>query len=65
MGKKSDLKNTFDDKYFNKKILFGCIQMKPNVFSLDVHLTELLTLPVVFIHYLKHYCNNSLNTIHE
>ena len=35
-GKKSDLKNAFDNKYLNIKILFGYIEMKPNVFSLDV-----------------------------
>ena len=34
--KKSDLKNAFDNKYLSKKILFGHIEMKPNVFSLDV-----------------------------
>ena len=35
-GKKSDLKNAFDNKYLNIKLLFGYIEMKPNVFSLDV-----------------------------
>ena len=35
-GKKSDLKNAFDNKYLNIKILFGYIEMKPNVYSLDV-----------------------------
>ena len=36
MGKKSDLKNAFYNKYLNIKILFIYIEMKPNVFSLDV-----------------------------
>ena len=36
MEKKSDLKNAFDNKYLNIKILFGYIEMKPNVCSLNV-----------------------------
>ena len=36
MEKKSDLKNAFDNKYLNIKILFGYIEMKPKVYSLDV-----------------------------
>ena len=35
-GEKSDLKNAFDNKYLNIKILYGYIEMKPNVYSLDV-----------------------------
>ena len=34
--KKTDLKNAFDSKYLNIKILFGYIEKKPNVISLDV-----------------------------
>ena len=36
MGIKSDLKNAFDNKYLNIKILFGYIEIKPNVLSQDV-----------------------------
>ena len=35
-GKQSDLKNAFDNRYLNIKILFGYIEIKPNVYYLDV-----------------------------
>ena len=36
MKKKSYLKNAFDNNYLNIKIPFGNIEIKPNVYYLDV-----------------------------